>query len=64
MKINIKEASISKLLKMEKKLRTHVVHTVPHEYLLTISHLLEVNRELMRRECKELLRSAALKTGE
>ena len=62
MKIKMKEASISKLLKMEKKLRAMVVNTVPHKYLLTISHLLEVNRELMRRECKELLRRAGPST--
>ena len=66
MKINfkvIKEASLSKLLKIEAKLRTEVVDRVPSKYLLAISRLLEVNRELLRRECKELLRRAALKTG-
>ena len=59
----IREVSTSKLMRMEKKLRTKVVHTVPIKYLLTIAHLLEVNRDLLRRECREMLRRAAQKTG-
>ena len=65
MKMNfnlIREAPTSKLMKMEKKLRTKVVNTVPVKYLLTIAHLLEVNRDLLRRECRVMLRRVALKT--
>lgn len=57
MKINfkiIKKALVSKLMKIEKKLRSEVVNTVPPEYLLTIARLLEVNRERLRRECKAM----------
>ncbi len=59
----IRGASTLKLLKIEEKLRTEVVERVPSEYLLAIARLLEVNRELLRRECREMLRRAAFNTG-
>lgn len=57
----LKEMPASKLLEIEKKLRIEVLNMLPSKYLLTIARLLEVNRELLRRECRELLRNATLK---
>ena len=48
--IEISKATNTQLLKMEKTLRKEVINNVPIKCMLNIYLLLEVNRELVRRE--------------